>query len=108
MPVPDTPPPSVPDILPSVPDAPPPSVPDITPSVPDIPLSMPEIPPSVLQVYKSNGPNLHGLIACAIHKMEKSSCTSISVLGVGAYNAVYKLTFSDGSEVAASTPFAAG
>lgn len=91
----------------SVPEIPP-HAPEVPSHVSEAPTFMPEISPFVLKVSELQECDLHGLIACAIHKMGKSSCTSISLLGTGSYNAVYKLTFSDGSDVAASTPFAAG
>ncbi|TDL17772.1 hypothetical protein BD410DRAFT_536124 [Rickenella mellea] len=46
--------------------------------------------------------NFHGLISCAESRLSKSSCTSISYLGYGSSNVVYKLTFSDLSSIAAS------
>ena len=48
--------------------------------------------------------DLSGLVACVTTRLSKSSCTSISLLGRGSYNTVYKLTFSDSSSYAVSIP----
>ncbi|KAH0579365.1 hypothetical protein H2248_003504 [Termitomyces sp. 'cryptogamus'] len=51
--------------------------------------------------------DLHGLVTCAtLHfpntEFDGPRCVSISFLGEGSYNTVYKLAFSNGTEVAAS------
>lgn len=62
----------------------------------------PDVPIQVSSIRKSKWVDLHGLIACAESKLLKGNCLSISLLGRGSYNTVYKLVFLDGTEIAAS------
>ncbi|KAF8532028.1 kinase-like domain-containing protein [Gautieria morchelliformis] len=51
--------------------------------------------------------DLNGLVTCVtagLSKPDQASCTSISLLGRGSYNTVYKLAFSDSSSYAVSVP----
>ncbi|KAG6898638.1 hypothetical protein C0993_005419 [Termitomyces sp. T159_Od127] len=68
----------------------------------------PELQKQISKLKKSEWVNLHGLIDCATTYLASSlelpdlSCDSISFLGRGTYNTVYKLEFSDNSRLAAS------
>jgi len=55
-------------------------------------------------LLKSDWVDLGGLISCVAEVLSKPPCTSISSLGHGSYNYVYKLVFSDDTEIAASIP----
>ncbi|KAG5350034.1 hypothetical protein C0989_000554 [Termitomyces sp. Mn162] len=68
----------------------------------------PELQVQISQVKKKEWVDLQGLVSCATTHLATSpesfgpSCASISLLGRGSYNAVYKLEFSDGTRLAAS------
>ncbi|CAL1715315.1 unnamed protein product [Somion occarium] len=69
-----------------------------------------ELEEQIAQLRKKKWVDLHGLITCATthlstigpHAHPSLSCLSISLLGRGSYNSVYKLVFSDGTCIAAS------
>lgn len=61
-----------------------------------------ELSESISQLKKKKWVNLHGLITCATEALGELTCTSMSFLGRGSYNTVYKLSFSSGTQVAAS------
>jgi hypothetical protein len=46
--------------------------------------------------------DLHALVGLAPIQLSKPNCVSLSLLGRGSYNFVYRLQFEDGSDVAAS------
>lgn len=48
--------------------------------------------------------NLAALVDCAKTRLSKPSCKSIQHLGRGTYNNVYRLVFTDDTEIAASVP----
>ncbi|KAG6889505.1 hypothetical protein C0995_000674 [Termitomyces sp. Mi166 len=70
-------------------------------------LVSPELQGQLSQMKKERWVDLQGLVDCAtahlaISALPGLSCTSISLLGRGTYNTVYKLEFSDGTRLAAS------
>ncbi|KAG6864803.1 hypothetical protein C0993_008527 [Termitomyces sp. T159_Od127] len=70
----------------------------------------PELQEQISQLKKNEWVDLKGLISCATTYIATSlglpslSCNTISFLGRGSYNTVYKLEFSDSSQLAASVP----
>lgn len=65
-----------------------------------------DLPEQISQLRKKPWVNLQGLIDCStIHVFgsgSSQSCTSISLLGRGSYNIVYRLSFADGTQLAAT------
>ncbi|KAG6894955.1 hypothetical protein C0993_010403, partial [Termitomyces sp. T159_Od127] len=66
-----------------------------------------ELDEQLSKLWKNDWVDLRGLVTCAtLHLFTSESpsidCVSISLLGQGSYNTVYRLAFSDDTEVAAS------
>ena len=55
-------------------------------------------------IQKEEWVDLAALVDCATTRLSKPSCKSIQFLGRGTYNNVYRLIFTDDTEIAASVP----
>jgi len=65
-----------------------------------------DLPKQISTLRKETWVNLQGLIDCSttliFSSTSRPSCSSISLLGWGSYNTVYQLSFTDGTQLAAS------
>ncbi|KIJ44128.1 hypothetical protein M422DRAFT_208407 [Sphaerobolus stellatus SS14] len=65
-------------------------------------MSSKQLHDEISSLRKPKWANLNALVQLASAALSRSNCISISLLGRGSYNFVYKLVFKDGSDVAVS------